>query len=142
ACRHRRIVVIRATGSGKSTFAHRLARSLDVALVELDALFWGSDWTPAPPDVFRALADEATRAWGGFSRATTTTSAKSSGPAPRPSYGSTLRSLWSSGPRLFARPEHSHIEIIRFHGPRKPSVGSDPVAARGSPARPRLQTGQ
>jgi len=62
ACRHRRIVVIGATGSGKSTFAHRLARSLDVAFMELDALFWGSDWTPAPPDVFRARADEATRA--------------------------------------------------------------------------------
>jgi adenylate kinase family enzyme len=61
-CRHRRIVVIGATGSGKSTFAHRLARSLDVAFVELDALFWESDWTPTPPDIFRARADEATRA--------------------------------------------------------------------------------
>jgi adenylate kinase family enzyme len=40
ACRHRRIVVIGATGSGKSTFAQRLARSLGVTFVELDALFW------------------------------------------------------------------------------------------------------
>jgi hypothetical protein len=54
ACRHRRIVVIGATGSGKSSFALRLARSLDVAFVELDALFWESDWTPTPPDIFRA----------------------------------------------------------------------------------------
>ena len=61
ACRHRRIVVIGATGSGKSTLAQRLARSLDVTFVELDALFWESEWTPAPPDVFRARADETTR---------------------------------------------------------------------------------
>jgi adenylate kinase family enzyme len=65
ACRHRRIVVIGATGSGKSTFAQRLARSLDVTFVELDALFWEADWTSAPPDVFRARTDETTRgtAW-------------------------------------------------------------------------------
>jgi shikimate kinase len=40
ACRHRRIVVIGATGSGKSTFPQQLARSLGVTFVELDALFW------------------------------------------------------------------------------------------------------
>jgi shikimate kinase len=34
---HRRIVMIGATGSSKSTLAHRPARSLDVAYVELDA---------------------------------------------------------------------------------------------------------
>jgi adenylate kinase family enzyme len=65
ACRHRRIVVIGATGSGKSTVAQRLARMLNVTFVELDALFWEADWTSAPPDVFRARVDEATRgtAW-------------------------------------------------------------------------------
>ncbi|HEV8227196.1 MAG TPA: shikimate kinase [Methylomirabilota bacterium] len=62
ACRHRRIVVIGATGSGKSTFAQRLARSLGVTFVELDALFWESNWTPTPPDIFRARVELATRA--------------------------------------------------------------------------------
>jgi shikimate kinase len=38
ACRHRRIVVIGVTGSGKSTFAPRLARSLDVAFVDIEII--------------------------------------------------------------------------------------------------------
>jgi adenylate kinase family enzyme len=95
ACRHRRIVVIGATGSGKSTFAQRLARSLDVAFVELDALFWESDWTPAPPDIFRARADEATRAPGWVVA------------------GNYKREYAA----LFALPEHAHIEIVHFRGP-------------------------
>lgn len=57
--RLRRIVVIGATGTGKSTLAERLARGLDVPFVELDALFWGPDWTPAGPDDFRARAATA-----------------------------------------------------------------------------------
>jgi adenylate kinase family enzyme len=44
--------------AGKSTLAHRLARTLDVAFVELDALFWGPHWTPAPLGIFRMRAEE------------------------------------------------------------------------------------
>ncbi len=40
----RRIVVIGNTSSGKSTLAARLARSLDVPFVELDALNWEPNW--------------------------------------------------------------------------------------------------
>jgi adenylate kinase family enzyme len=63
ACRHRRIVVIGATASGKSTFAHRLARSLDVAFVELDALFWGRTGH-LPRRMFSARAPTRPRAHG------------------------------------------------------------------------------
>lgn len=49
----RRIVVIGTSGSGKSTFARRLARALRVPHVELDALHWEAHWVPAPVDVFR-----------------------------------------------------------------------------------------
>lgn len=43
-----RIAVVGTTGSGKSTLAEALARRLDGAFVDLDALNWGPGWTPAP----------------------------------------------------------------------------------------------
>jgi adenylate kinase family enzyme len=49
----RRIVVFGTTGSGKTTLAHRLAEATGLRVVELDALFWGRDWQPVPPDLFR-----------------------------------------------------------------------------------------
>ena len=58
--RFRRIVVIGATGVGKSTLARALAEGLDVPFVELDALFWGPKWTPPPPEDFRARVAAAT----------------------------------------------------------------------------------
>jgi adenylate kinase family enzyme len=56
----RRIVIIGITGSGKTTLATRLARHLRAPRVELDELHWGPNWTPAPPEHFRAAADAAT----------------------------------------------------------------------------------
>ena len=50
----RRIVVIGNTGSGKSTLAAELARCLEIAHVELDALYWGPSWTPVDAEVFRS----------------------------------------------------------------------------------------
>ena len=55
-----RVVVVGATGAGKSTFARRLAARLGGAYVELDELFWDADWTEAAPDVFRARVARAT----------------------------------------------------------------------------------
>jgi adenylate kinase family enzyme len=51
--------VVGTSGSGKTTLAHRLAQQLGIPHVELDALHWGPNWTPAPPDVFRERAAEA-----------------------------------------------------------------------------------
>lgn len=58
----RRVVVVGTTGSGKTTFAKRLARELDAAHIELDALHWEPGWREAEIDVFRARADAATSA--------------------------------------------------------------------------------
>ena len=41
-----RVVVVGVSCSGKSTFARRLADTLGVPCVELDALYWGPRWTP------------------------------------------------------------------------------------------------
>ena len=48
-----RIVVVGSTGSGKSTLARQIAERLQLAHVELDALYWQPGWTPAAPPVFR-----------------------------------------------------------------------------------------
>lgn len=49
----KRIAVVGTTGSGKTTLARRTARALDAPHVELDALQWGPDWTPAETTAFR-----------------------------------------------------------------------------------------
>ena len=54
-----RFIVVGTSGAGKSTFARALARNLGCPYVELDALFWGPDWTPKQPDVFEELARSA-----------------------------------------------------------------------------------
>jgi adenylate kinase family enzyme len=53
-----RIVVVGTSGSGKTTFARRLALVLGVPHIELDALHWEANWQEAPVEVFR----ERTRA--------------------------------------------------------------------------------
>src|SRR4029078_8232522 len=48
-----RIVVIGTTGSGKSTLAAQLAERKGLRVIELDKLYWGRDWQPAPLELFR-----------------------------------------------------------------------------------------
>lgn len=48
-----RIAVVGTSGAGKTTFAKRLSHHLGIRHVELDAIHWGPDWTPAPIDVLR-----------------------------------------------------------------------------------------
>ena len=55
----RRIAVVGTTGSGKTTMARRIAQRLAINHVELDALHWGPDWTPAPIERFREHTAQA-----------------------------------------------------------------------------------
>jgi adenylate kinase family enzyme len=69
----RRIAVVGTSGSGKTTFARRIARRLGVPHVELDAIFWGPGWTQAPVDEFRtrtavALAGDTWTTDGNYSK--------------------------------------------------------------------------
>ncbi|MEM8896803.1 MAG: adenylate kinase [Bacteroidota bacterium] len=53
----KKINVIGTSGSGKSTFAKKLAKKLDYPYVELDAIFWGPNWTePSDEVLFDKLA--------------------------------------------------------------------------------------
>jgi len=54
-----RIAVIGTSCSGKTTFAKSLAQKLQVNHIELDAIHWKPNWTPAPKEEFRALVREA-----------------------------------------------------------------------------------
>ncbi len=56
----RRVVVIGTSGSGKTTLARALAVRLGLAHVEMDALQWGANWTPASTDVLRERVSAAT----------------------------------------------------------------------------------
>ena len=48
-----RIAIVGTTGSGKTSLAGGLSTRLRVPHVELDALFWGPEWTQVPDEVFR-----------------------------------------------------------------------------------------
>ena len=68
-----RVYVIGASGAGKTTLARRLSRQLGVPHVELDALYWGPNWTPPGVEEFQARVAQALAgdAWvvdGNYSR--------------------------------------------------------------------------
>lgn len=50
-----RVAVIGTSCSGKTVFARRLAAQLRQPHIELDALFWGPNWTARPIGAFQAL---------------------------------------------------------------------------------------
>ena len=54
-----RAVVIGTSGAGKTTFARELAQTTGAPHTELDALYWGPDWTPYPSAQFLAAVDTA-----------------------------------------------------------------------------------
>lgn len=57
-----RILVVGVTGSGKTTCARRIARSRGIPHIELDALHWHANWTPAPVELFRQRVSAALQA--------------------------------------------------------------------------------
>jgi adenylate kinase family enzyme len=57
---HHRIVVIGTTSSGKSTLAKQLAEKIGGDFIELDALYWDANWTPAELSVFYKRVERAT----------------------------------------------------------------------------------
>jgi adenylate kinase family enzyme len=61
----RRVSVVGSSGSGKTTFAAALAERLGVPHVELDAIYWGPNWTLTPVEPLMAALQEiaATDAW-------------------------------------------------------------------------------
>jgi len=60
----RRVSVVGSTGTGKTTFARRLADILGVQHTELDAIVWQPEWTTLPPDEFHARVAERLAAPG------------------------------------------------------------------------------
>jgi adenylate kinase family enzyme len=60
----KRVVVIGTTGSGKSRLAEQLAERTGLRVIELDSLFWGRDWQPAPVELFRHRVEREIRDGG------------------------------------------------------------------------------
>lgn len=58
---NKRIVVVGATSSGKSTLAERLAQKLNLEYIELDALYWKAGWVSSSDDEFREKVKAATQ---------------------------------------------------------------------------------
>lgn len=55
----RRVSVVGSTGAGKTTLARELARRFGVRHVELDAIFWGPNWTQRRDEFPREVAEAA-----------------------------------------------------------------------------------
>jgi adenylate kinase family enzyme len=55
----RRIIVVGASSSGKSTLGAELARRFDVPFIELDALWWLPGWVEREHEDFRGLVRQA-----------------------------------------------------------------------------------
>ena len=72
-----RVNVIGTSGSGKTTFGHQLAGILEIPFIEMDAIFWGPNWSPSGDEDFLPRLAEALHGehWvldGNYSRSTST----------------------------------------------------------------------
>ncbi len=48
----KKINVIGTSGSGKSTIAKELSKRLNYPYIEMDAVFWGKNWSEPPDEIF------------------------------------------------------------------------------------------
>ncbi|MDJ0694529.1 shikimate kinase [Mastigocoleus sp. MO_188.B34] len=56
-----RISIIGGVGSGKTTLAKQISQSLTIPHIELDYLYWESNWVRVPKEIFRErVADSLT----------------------------------------------------------------------------------
>lgn len=53
-----RILVIGCSGSGKSTLSVKLAKALDLPLINLDSYFWKPGWVAAPKNDWLPIVEE------------------------------------------------------------------------------------
>jgi adenylate kinase family enzyme len=61
-----KIIVIGTSGSGKSTIAKKLSKQFSLKDIELDALYWGPNWTACPLPEFSSKIENAkknTKGW-------------------------------------------------------------------------------
>jgi adenylate kinase family enzyme len=61
-----KILIVGTSGSGKSTLARLLSKRLKLADIELDALYWQENWTPASDLVFREKVANAISSQAGW----------------------------------------------------------------------------
>ena len=54
-----KIVIVGSTGTGKTTLARQLSKTLGLTLVDLDELYWNPDWVASDIDTFRQRVDKA-----------------------------------------------------------------------------------
>jgi len=54
----KKILVIGSGGAGKSTFAVRLGKALDLDVIHLDRLYWKPNWIETPKDEWKETVDE------------------------------------------------------------------------------------
>lgn len=62
--RMQRVVVVGTSGSGKTTVAAKIAETLGLKHIELDAIHWQENWTELPDDEFREQVAKAIRVDG------------------------------------------------------------------------------
>jgi adenylate kinase family enzyme len=138
-----RITVVGTTATGKTTLAAQLAQCLGLPRVELDALYWGPNWTAATVEDFRASVAQVVskNEWvldGNYSRARDLIWARTQTmiwldyALPVVIYRLTTRTfrrifthqeLWNGNRETvkgaFFQPDSLFLWAIRTHGPRR-----------------------